>query len=254
METERLIVMTVCRVYCNYSVNIRTHLLTAWSRFLLEKLMCSQLVKNFASFYKTRRFINAFRSVRHLSISWARSIQSIPPPTICKSILIIPSEHGPFKFCLSLNFPHQEPVYNSPVPHMCYIFRPSHCSRFDHSKDSGEEYRSLSSSLRSFIHTLLPCSLRPKYSPQHPILKHPPPTFSPQCERQSFTPVQNNRKFLVLYMLIFILLDRKLEDKRFCTDIQQAFPDFDLLLISSWMKFWSVKFFPKYLNCSALSN
>ena len=38
----------------------------------------------------------------------------------------------------------------------------------------GEEYRSLSSSICSFFP--LPCylvSLRPKYSPQHPILKHP---------------------------------------------------------------------------------
>jgi hypothetical protein len=32
----------------------------------------------------------------------------------------------------------------------------------------------------------LPCylvPLRPKYSPQHPILKHPQSTFYPQCER-----------------------------------------------------------------------
>jgi hypothetical protein len=34
--------------------------------------------------------------------------------------------------------------------------------------------------------------VRPKYSPQHSILKHPQPSFLPQCERPSFTPVQNN--------------------------------------------------------------
>jgi hypothetical protein len=34
----------------------------------------------------------------------------------------------------------------------------------------------------------------------------------------SFTPLQNNRKTLVLYALIFIFLDIKLEDKRFCTE------------------------------------
>jgi hypothetical protein len=49
------------------------------------------------------------------------------------------------------------------------------------------EYRSLSSSLC----ILFPFSchfvpLRPKYSPQHPILKHPQTTFLPQCERPSF--------------------------------------------------------------------
>jgi hypothetical protein len=37
----------------------------------------------------------------------------------------------------------------------------------------------------------LPCyliPLRPKYSPQHPILKYPQPTFFPQRQRPSFTP------------------------------------------------------------------
>jgi len=32
-----------------------------------------------ATFYGTRGFITAFTSARHLSLSWARSIQSIPP-------------------------------------------------------------------------------------------------------------------------------------------------------------------------------
>jgi len=36
--------------------------------------------------------------------------------------------------------------------------------------------------------------LRPKYSPQHPILKHSQRTFLPQCQRPSFTPIQNNRQ------------------------------------------------------------
>ena len=43
-----------------------------------EKLTISQLVKKFPAFYGTRRFITAFTSARHLSLSWARSIQSIP--------------------------------------------------------------------------------------------------------------------------------------------------------------------------------
>jgi hypothetical protein len=41
----------------------------------------------------------------------------------------------------------------------------------------------------------LPCylvPLRPKYSPPHPILKHPQPTFLPQCQRPSFTLIRNN--------------------------------------------------------------
>jgi hypothetical protein len=53
--------------------------LTLWSRVLLGKLTCSHLVKKFPAFYTTRRFITAFTSSRHLSLTWARSIQSMPP-------------------------------------------------------------------------------------------------------------------------------------------------------------------------------
>jgi len=49
-----------------------------WSRVLLEKLTGSQLVKKFPAFYETWRFITAFTSARHLSLSWTRSIQSMP--------------------------------------------------------------------------------------------------------------------------------------------------------------------------------
>jgi hypothetical protein len=40
----------------------------------LEKLTGFQLAKKFPAFYGTRRFITAFTSVRHQSLSWASSI------------------------------------------------------------------------------------------------------------------------------------------------------------------------------------
>jgi len=46
-----------------------TYLLTLWSRVLLEKITGCQLVKKFPAFYGTRRFITAFTSARHLSLS-----------------------------------------------------------------------------------------------------------------------------------------------------------------------------------------
>jgi hypothetical protein len=58
----------------------------------------------------------------------------------------------------------------------------------------------------------------------------------------------------VLCILIFTFSDCKLEDKRFCIEWQQAFPDFNLLLISSWMEFWFVVVAPKYLNRYTFSN
>jgi hypothetical protein len=39
------------------------HLLTPWSRVLLEKLTGSQLVKKFPEFYGIRKFITVFTSV-----------------------------------------------------------------------------------------------------------------------------------------------------------------------------------------------
>ena len=69
------------------------YLLIPWSRVLLEKLTGSQLVKKFPAFYGTRRFITAITSARYLSLSWASSIQSIPPhPTSCRPISISPKQ------------------------------------------------------------------------------------------------------------------------------------------------------------------
>jgi len=46
-----------------------TYLLTVCSRVLLEKLTGFHLVKKFPAFYGTQRFITAFTSARHLSLS-----------------------------------------------------------------------------------------------------------------------------------------------------------------------------------------
>ena len=54
--------------------------------------------------------------------------------------------------------------------------------------------------LLSMLFSPLPCHLvplKPKYSPQHPILKHPHPAFLRQCERPSFTPIQNNNHYQI---------------------------------------------------------
>ena len=49
-------------------------------------------VKKFVPLFRTRRFITAFTNAHHLSLSWVRSIQSMPPhPTSWRSILILSS-------------------------------------------------------------------------------------------------------------------------------------------------------------------
>jgi hypothetical protein len=51
--------------------------LSPWSR-VLEKIIVTQLVRNFPAIYGTWRFIAMFKRARHWSLSWARCIQSTP--------------------------------------------------------------------------------------------------------------------------------------------------------------------------------
>ena len=65
---------------------------------LPENLKRPKLLKKFPAFYATRRFITVFTRARHLSLSWARLIRSMPPhPTSRRSILILSSGGRIFK-------------------------------------------------------------------------------------------------------------------------------------------------------------
>ena len=129
-------------VWTTYNIlsYLLTYLLTPWSR-VLEKLTDFQPIKKFPAFYGTWMFITAFISDRHLSLSWASSVQSIPPhPTSWRSILILSSH-------LRLNLPSglfpsgfptktlYTPLFSP--PHTRYMPRPSHSSRFYHPHNIG---------------------------------------------------------------------------------------------------------------------
>ena len=64
---------------------------TPWSRVILEKLTVSQLVTKLPPYYGTQRFIAAYTTARHLSLSWARSIRCMPHPTSWRSFIILSS-------------------------------------------------------------------------------------------------------------------------------------------------------------------
>ena len=138
-----------------------TTLLAPWSRVLLEKLTGFQLVTRFPAFYVTRRFITAFTSARHLSLSWANSILSIHAhPTSWRSILILSSH---LRLGLSNDpFPSGFPTKTlythlfSPIRAIC----PAHRVLYLITRTIlGEEYRSLTSSLCSFFHSPVALSL-----------------------------------------------------------------------------------------------
>jgi hypothetical protein len=115
------------------------YLLTPCSRVFLEKLTSLQLVKKFAAFYGTRRFITTFTSARHLSLSWASSIQSITThPTSRIAIVTLFSIYSWVSPLTSfLRRPHEQPLY---ALHALPI---SFFSIFVTRKILGEEYNEL---------------------------------------------------------------------------------------------------------------
>jgi hypothetical protein len=55
---------------------------TPWNRVLLEKITGPQPVKTFPVLYGNQEFITTFTTARHLSLSWATSIQWTSPITL----------------------------------------------------------------------------------------------------------------------------------------------------------------------------
>jgi len=134
-------------------------------------------------------------SLPYLRPSWTRSIQSmIPHPNSWRFVLILSSHlqlSGLPSGVLPSGIP-QKPCMLSPISSTC----PAHFILLGLIIRVlfGEEYKLQRSTLRSLLYSPVTSSLRPKYLPQHPILKHPQPMFLAQCERPSFTSRQNNRQ------------------------------------------------------------
>ena len=141
---------------------IHNYLLIPWSRVLIQKLTSSQLVKKFPTFCATRRFFTAFSSSRHLSLPYASSIQTIPlHSTFWRPILILSSH-------LRLGLPGDLLPSGFPTKTLCTpLLSPIRATCRAHliildfitRKMFGEQYRSLSSSSCSFLHSPVTSSL-----------------------------------------------------------------------------------------------
>ena len=165
------------------------YLLTPCSRVLLEKLTAFQLVKKFSTFYGNRRFIIAFTSVCHLPLSWSSLIHSPPPHTTFWTSILILSSHLRQGFPSGLfpsGFPTKTiytPIHSPDNRHLkavslsdlrtgrlypqeiflllIRVTCPAHLNHLDFITRTtlGEEYKSLSSSLCSFLHFSVTSSL-----------------------------------------------------------------------------------------------
>ena len=83
-------VVSFLYVIKGYTKPVHTYSLTPLTRVLLEKLTGSAASQEIPRIFGTRKFLTVFTSARHLSLSWANSIQSPqPPPTSWRSILIV---------------------------------------------------------------------------------------------------------------------------------------------------------------------
>jgi hypothetical protein len=159
---------------------------------------------------------------RHWPLSWARWIQSIPShPISTRFILILFShQHLGFPSCL---FPPGFPTkilyvfLFSPMP--C----PSHSPWLDHSNYVSEQHTLWRNSLCSFEQPLIILTMfGPNILLSTLFWNTVSPCSSLHVRDQVSHPYKTTSSLIVLYILIFTVLDNRREAKRFRTEWQKA--------------------------------
>jgi hypothetical protein len=160
----------------------------------------------FPPFSGSQKFITMFTTNLHWSLSSARLIQSINSPAYLSklhlNIILPPTSRSPQQ-SLSLWLSHQNPISNQLRPHACYMYCPSLPPWLELYLTKSTSYVAPVYAVFSNLPSLHLSSV--KYSPQHPVRKHPQSMFLPQCQRPSYTPMQNHRQnYSFLYSNFYI--------------------------------------------------
>jgi len=115
-----------------------------------------KLVKKFPAFYGTRRFIIAFKIARHLSLSWGGAEYQVyaTPSYFLKSHFYIILLRIGLPNCLFPSVLFTTSLYAPHIYPICATY-PAHLILLDLITRTifGEQYRSLSSSLCSHLHS-----------------------------------------------------------------------------------------------------
>ena len=120
-------------------------------------------------------------------------------------IIIHPSTHRSSQWSLSLQFTHQESIHSHLLTHTRHMRSTSHSSWFYHPHDIGWGVQNIYLVMQSPPVPRYLVPPRSRYSPQHLILKHLQLPFLPQCQRPSFTPIQNDRQdYSSIYLDLYI--------------------------------------------------
>ena len=133
--------------------------------------------------------------------------------------IIFPSTLKSSNLALSLRFLHQNPGWTSPLP--IHVLRAPPIALFSiwSPEQHLVEYRSLSYSLCTFLHSPVTSFLLGPNTLLSTLFSN---TLSLRSSLNVSDQVSHSYKttgkIIVLYILIFRVLDSKLEDKRFCTE------------------------------------
>jgi hypothetical protein len=166
----------------------------------------SSFSQKFPAFYGTLWFIASFTRAFPLRSQTNPSHDPPPSPTSWRCILKWASHLclGLQSSLVSLGSFHQNPIWTSPISHICLILRLSHSSWF-YQPNNSEEYRSLNSSLCGLLYSTVTSSFSGLNVFAITLFLNTISLFLPQCERPNFTPMQNDRQnYSSLYLHLYI--------------------------------------------------